>query len=1310
MNEPNQSSGEEWLIPNVKSLETFTVPDDVPNVQFSPLSVEFEAASFKNPTSFADHNGFQSNFGAEMDAIAQIETLLDQGQYFVHMLYTFRSVAKAIPMIQDPQAPNRNEINMKTFEILHPQVDKLKELMDFQEHAVRVFCNNITHLVTPEARQKIVPEGLYSALIKVVDLLQKLDNLKDMKASLCNDFARFRRAFGGIQDSLHDGDVISDQVRDIQMFLSNPQYPKNFIFHKLRENVKRIAGHEDILIEMLLQCVDHLEEEIYVTPDEKYRLIRSLPHLLLLIDGEGEDSTSFNIFKNKKLKLNNIMKLFQKNPVVTEYGDMAIQLQYILARAPHYDSESMDQNWEGARDVEQLYDLRDRWASMRNEYTLYMSSFSEMMGVLNNASFSKSMDTMGHASYVYREILRGFRHLQHWTSHILDSMSWKFTHPCSDEVLAQSDANMESPTINYERVIRYNFTSEELSALVDCSFMIKSCASAMSKAEAKVAPLIRLHIHHTVQQLVQGDLLPVLHRVDKKKDKKRDLITGLLQLRGLVADWLDGRENSEDYKAYRRAHGRVSCTHPPRVVGPSSTQLHLMRTMVRALYDVRSDATKSSGLFGRKDLEKEDIAYLQDFFHESYSFPYLSNYSGTLRACSDLGDLWYREFYLELTQCVQFPIELSLPWILTEHVIVNQTYTSPMVENILYTLDVYNDAAHRALYVLNQQFLYDEIEAEVNLVFDQLVFLISDEMFSHFKNTAASSLLDKEYRQKLEGMKGVKYLSTQPRRYEIPMSQRHIQLLGRSIDLNFLIGQHINNTFYRDIEVAIKRFESGDISGVVDLETLLNVMERTHSLLSDHLELDVFDTILSEVNESISPTSFRGRIALHVLRTLVTDLFPNYSYNLYTQRFVRSPVPLKPATYDNISKNIPGNLLYGQLCGKAYDHISKLHRYFAGHPHWRSMIRVLGHADLPLVIDEVLRNLEEKLMEVQTYVDALRHGIPPCKLPKYMWRTGGCYGFFEGRLRPILEYDDLKPEVFQNLREIGNMIAFLKDVSDILDVEDGWRFMLTSPLFGFTPEHTTETSNLIDIRTTPFGGTISNFVGHSSQMPTFVKAPGVVNALAPISERVLTLYKNIPGGGSLFRSAINRVDQLLDEHRLRDDWRGSAPKNGAMDVEDTSEFYRLWSALNFLFCMFEESSSDEDQQMNDEDEFGHGFAMGGCIFVYLLGAQSRFELLDFSYHVINVAAFQSNATLSSDAVASDPQLEELANLFLVQARRQKSLHRAIFDIYRAAFPEAHTRFPNNAIFHPPSDDTVISKQGSIRNLGGGGEEVKMNGK
>jgi hypothetical protein len=42
--------------------------------------------------------------------------------------------------------------------------------------------------------------------------------------------------------------------------------------------------------------------------------------------------------------------------------------------------------------------------------------------------------------------------------------------------------------------------------------------------------------------------------------------------------------------------------------------------------------------------------------------------------CCDLSQLWYREFYLEMTmgKRIQFPIEMSMPWILTDHIFVTK--------------------------------------------------------------------------------------------------------------------------------------------------------------------------------------------------------------------------------------------------------------------------------------------------------------------------------------------------------------------------------------------------------------------------------------------------------------------------------------------------------------------------------------------------------------------------------------------------------------------------------------------------------------
>lgn len=63
----------------------------------------------------------------------------------------------------------------------------------------------------------------------------------------------------------------------------------------------------------------------------------------------------------------------------------------------------------------------------------------------------------------------------------------------------------------------------------------------------------------------------------------------------MVADWAEGIPPAEDYKKYKRAQGRVEArSAPKRVVAPSSTQLQLVRAMVRAIYDENSELRQST--------------------------------------------------------------------------------------------------------------------------------------------------------------------------------------------------------------------------------------------------------------------------------------------------------------------------------------------------------------------------------------------------------------------------------------------------------------------------------------------------------------------------------------------------------------------------------------------------------------------------------------------------------------------------------------------------------------------------------------------
>ena len=140
---------------------------------------------------------------------------------------------------------------------------------------------------------------------------------------LLTDTIYFPQVLQALRTELPNGDQLAQEKHKLQLFLSNFQYPKSLIFHNLRDALKKIPGHEEILIEMLQQNVDFIENERHLMPDEKYRLIRSLPHLMLLIDGEMEESGKpsgilgkvVNVFKDKRVRLTPLQAIFKSYPV-----------------------------------------------------------------------------------------------------------------------------------------------------------------------------------------------------------------------------------------------------------------------------------------------------------------------------------------------------------------------------------------------------------------------------------------------------------------------------------------------------------------------------------------------------------------------------------------------------------------------------------------------------------------------------------------------------------------------------------------------------------------------------------------------------------------------------------------------------------------------------------------------------------------------------------------------------------------------------------------------------------------------------------
>ena len=76
---------------------------------------------------------------------------------------------------------------------------------------------------------------------------------------------------------------------------------------------------------------------------------------------------------------------------------------------------------------------------------------------------------------------------------------------------------------------------------------------------------------------------------------------------------------------------------------------------------------------------------------------------------------------------------------------------------------------------------------------------------------------------------------------------------------------------------------------------------------------------------------------------------------------------------------------------------------------------------------------------------------------------------------------------------------------------------------------------------------------------------------------------------------------------LRERWTATGGEGGyfsvsgdLVDLASNTEYYRIWSMLNFMFCMECAPEEGESVAVANLERFGHGFNVTGCMFLYLL--------------------------------------------------------------------------------------------------------------
>jgi len=1238
-------------ISNVAVLDDVVLCDDVPCIQGVSSSIVYHV---NYDTNFEDRKAFarcDAKCIEEATIQANMNRMLDEGEKHAINLYTWRCCSRSIPQPKYHEQPNRVEIYEKTVEVLGPEVNKLLALMYFQGQAVGKFCQEISRLchshgtsnsgilsrqsqmmptlsshsgpggqaeptlssssmATLKRSQKggpseFVSETYLLTLAKFINMFATLDELKNMKSSVKNDYATYRRAAQFLK-VLSDAQSLQES-QNLSMFLAT----QNKIRDSLSESLAQIPNCETLLCKIVNLCLTMYEESKYILPSEKHMLVKVIGFGLFLIDGKNCDINKLDT--KKKVHLAAIDKIFKELEMVPLFGDMQIApyITYVKKMA-NFDP----QRWplcsnESVPSIQA--EIQEFLPKIRLKYVAYISELSRHSN--ESTTIIKDAPQSDAANKELLDLaLLGLRLLSDITCHVTELYSWKLMHPTDHHQNHACPQEAEE----YERATRYNYSDEEKSALIELISMIKGLQVLMNRMETVFIDAIKRSIYAKLQDFIQVDLREPLRKAIMKKDDTIRLF--LKSVRSTCADWMRGvedpidRANKSDLSKSAVADFEIHV--PRRNVGPSSTQLYMVRTMLESLVSGKAHGDKSTL---RKYIDGASFVTIENFLNESFYWQYLLNFSQTLSECCDLSQLWYREFYLEMTmgRRIQFPIEMSLPSMLTDHIL--KTKDPAMMECILYPLDLYNDSGYCALTKFCKQFLYDEVEAEVNLCFDQFTYKLSEQIFAYYKHLAGSILLDKRFRSGAAAM-NIKFTWPQANRYSTLLKQRHFQLLGRTLNLNKLIAQRLQVYMLKSLELAVQQFEDGSLTDVIELEDLIGVNRYTHKLLSEHVTLDPFDNLLEEANRNVSAPY--GRVTLHIIYELMFTFLPNYCYNSSTNRFVKMP-PYAPTltphqsgpTREKLSQSMqqPSYYLYGtKALNIAFATIHQLHSNFIGPPHFRAMGQLLGYQGVAIVIDHLLKVIKSLIQGTMTqHCKTLQSVMPKvCKLPLYDYGSTGVLEYYQAQLREVIQFPDVKTAMFQSFREMGNAIIFCMLIEQSLSQEEVCDLHQAAAFQNVVPTPFCKEGERPDSKIKSLEQKYA-----ALQVLKNIEQLGNDEQAALANQGDLLTSERLCCGLSLFDAILNKIKGfLLDNREQASIWIGPTINPPVVIyVDECIEFHRMWSALQFIYCI-----PVGQGEFTIEQLFGEGLNWAGCVIITLLGQQKRFEALDFSYHLLKV--------------------------------------------------------------------------------------------
>ena len=438
-------------------------------------------------------------------------------------------------------------------------------ISSLQKKAIDRFCSEVKRLSHEEKRKDFTSEAYLLTLGKFINMFAVLDELKNMKSSVKNDYATYRRAAQFLK-VMADSQSLQES-QNLSMFLAT----QGKIRDTLKENLEKIRNYEDLFCDVINICQQMFDTRAYLTPAEKHMLVKVMGFSLFLIDSDAANVNKLDA--KRRLRLEKMDKIFHDLEVVPLFGDMQIAPFNYVKKMKHYDPGKWPLS-SPTNLVSPQSNLMIHVPRMREDHLKFSSELARYSNEVTT-TYKETPRTDAENRALTDLAFRGLQLLSEWTSVVTELYSWKLLHPTDHH----QNNGCPQAAEEYERATRYNYSSDEKFALIEVIAMIKGLQVLMARMETVFTDAIRRNVYQELQDFVQLTLREPLRKAIKNK---KDLIRSILvSVRETCADWIRGIEPHDDpaLKGKRDPDGGYDLKVPRRNVGPSSTQLYMVREL-----------------------------------------------------------------------------------------------------------------------------------------------------------------------------------------------------------------------------------------------------------------------------------------------------------------------------------------------------------------------------------------------------------------------------------------------------------------------------------------------------------------------------------------------------------------------------------------------------------------------------------------------------------------------------------------------------------------------------------------------------------